>query len=95
VATNESQDEWCDKLVGKKEFPWLWDLDEEQVREKKGAGTWDWELLVRKLSKVDIHDPHDTELNLPLGLRNRQRIWRGLEEARAGDVERQQPQPRT
>ncbi|KAK8076298.1 hypothetical protein PG994_003570 [Apiospora phragmitis] len=80
------QDWWCESLAKQQRLPWLWDLDSELVREKQRNGNWDWELLVRKLSKPEIHEPSDTTLNLPVGLRNRRRIWRCLEEARVGDT---------
>ncbi|KAI1771558.1 hypothetical protein F4818DRAFT_429386 [Hypoxylon cercidicola] len=81
-----NQDWWYDALVSKKLFPWLWDLEVEAVHKKHQDGSWDWELIVRRLSQVKIHEPSDETLNLPLGLRNRRRIWRLLEEARLDDV---------
>jgi len=56
------------------------------VREKQADGRWDWELLVRKISQLAIHEPDDTTLKLPLALRNRRRVWRLLEEARLDDI---------
>ncbi|KAI0528247.1 hypothetical protein F5B22DRAFT_641220 [Xylaria bambusicola] len=44
-----SQGDWCDALVNKQLFPWLWDLDTEVVRKKQQESNWDWESLVRKL----------------------------------------------
>jgi hypothetical protein len=81
-----SKDWWCEALVNKEMFPWLWDLDVSVVREKQRAGHWNWELLARQLSQTKIHEPGDTSLRLPLPLRNRRRIWRLLEEARVDDV---------
>lgn len=81
-----SQEAWCDALLSSDAFPWLWDLAADTVREKQRAGTWDWERLVRALAQVTIHEPRDETLRLPLGLRNRRRIWRLLEEARLDDV---------
>ncbi|KAK8098835.1 uncharacterized protein PG998_012076 [Apiospora kogelbergensis] len=80
------QEWWCEALTNRKRLTWLWDLDSEVVREKQRNGNWDWELLVNKLSNPEIHEPTDTTLNLPVGLRNRRRIWRCLEEARFGDM---------
>jgi hypothetical protein len=62
-----------------------WDLDVNVIRIKEQARNWNWELLVRKLSQLKIHEPGDTSLELPLQLKNRRRIWRLLEEARVGD----------
>ena len=81
-----SQDWWCDALVNKKMFPWLWDVDASMVREKQQAGRWNWELLAHQLSHTKIHTPDDITLRLPLPLRNRRRIWRLLEEARVDDI---------
>ena len=83
-----SQAWWCDALASERVFPWLWDLDMEKIRERQRAGNWNWELLVRELSQVKIHEPHDTTLTIPRNLRNRRRIWRILEEARIDDVAR-------
>ncbi|KAJ2994822.1 hypothetical protein NUW58_g1448 [Xylaria curta] len=85
---------WCDTLADKKGFPWLWDLDAELVRKKQEDGDWGWELLVHKLSQVKMHQASDATLNLPLGLRNRRRIWRCLEDARIDDVAREMRTPR-
>ena len=89
-----SQDWWYDALASKKLFPWLWDLDVEAIRKKRQDGSWDWELLGRQLSQVKIHQPSDETLRLPLGLRNRRRIWRLLEEARVDDVANRRAPPR-
>jgi hypothetical protein len=48
---------------------------------------WDWELLARQLAQVDIFQPGSLMESAPLGLRNRRRIWRLLEEARIDDIE--------
>ncbi|KAI6081518.1 hypothetical protein F4821DRAFT_25144 [Hypoxylon rubiginosum] len=82
----QSQDCWYDTFVSKKPFPWLWDLDTKAIQKKHESGSWDWELIVCQLSQVVIHDPSDKTLSLPLGLRNRRRIWRLLEDARLDDV---------
>ncbi|CAG9982212.1 unnamed protein product [Clonostachys byssicola] len=85
----EDQDRGYNKLINKKELPWLWDLDEDVVRKKQRTGDWNWELLVDKLSGTDIYRPEDETLRLPLGLRNRRRIWKCIEDARLGDIQRQ------
>lgn len=76
---------WCSSILSKRALPWLWDLDVNVVRTKEQEGNWNWELLVRKLTQLEIHEPGDTSLELPLQLKNRRRIWRLLEEARVGD----------
>ena len=52
--------------------------------------TWDmdWELLVRRLAQPIISDDQGIKDSLPVGLRNRQRIWRILSEMRVGDMTR-------
>ena len=85
-GVSEHQDWYYEALVNQQIFPWLWDLDISMLCEKKRAGHWDWELLVRQLSRKTIHEPDDVSIKLPLQLRNRRRIWRLLEEARVGDV---------
>lgn len=61
-------------------------LDLQVIREKRDAGTWNWEHLMRQLSLWETQLPDGTALQIPLHLRNRQRIWRVLEEARVRDV---------
>ncbi|CAH0057754.1 unnamed protein product [Clonostachys solani] len=85
----KDQDWWFNKFITKKELPWMWDLDEDVVSEKQHTGDWNWELLVKKLSLTDISRPEDETLRLPLGLRNRRRIWKCIEDARLGDIQRQ------
>src|SRR4051794_33375809 len=77
---------WCASLLNKQMFPWLWDLDVEEIRAKQMEREWNWELLVRQMSQVEIHEPGNELINLPLQLKNRRRIWRLLEEAKVGDV---------
>ncbi len=47
---------------------------------------WDWELLVRQLAQVEAFEEGNLMPSMPLGLRNRRRIWRLVDEARPGDV---------
>lgn len=82
----QTQDWCCEALMYQSAVPWLWDLDNELIRKKQQEGDWNWKLLVIKLMKLDIHRPHDTSLDLPVGLRNRRRIWRCLDEARIDDT---------
>lgn len=61
-------------------LPWLSDLDPKIVAKKEAslpAGEeWNWELLVRQLAQSDLYEPRKVLEDLPLGLRNRRRIWR-------------------
>jgi hypothetical protein len=43
---------------------------------------WDWELLVRQLTETDIFEPGKLMDHALLGLRNRRRIWRLVDEAK-------------
>ena len=63
-------------------LPWLSNLDAEAVREKEESSStvWNWELLVRQLAQSTIHEPGKVLENLPMGLRNRRRIWRLVED---------------
>ncbi|KAI1393090.1 uncharacterized protein F4822DRAFT_393052 [Hypoxylon trugodes] len=81
-----NQDWWYDAFISKTLFPWLWDLDVKLIQKRRQEGNWDWKALGRQLSRVEIHTPSDETLNLPLGLRNRRRIWRLLEDARVDDI---------
>lgn len=82
---------WRSLLLDKTVFPWLWDLTLSSLpmrpKDSPEDKLWNWELLVRKLSQIVIHEPEDATLNLPFELKNRRRIWRILDEARSGDIE--------
>ena len=75
---------WLRALQTSSLFPWLWELDFPALIAKdqhKGlGGTWDWESLVRRLAQRDIHVPGIHLEKLPLGLWNRRRIWRIVED---------------
>lgn len=47
---------------------------------------WDWERLVRELAQVEVFESGNLMEHAPLGLRNRRRIWRLLDEARVDDI---------
>jgi hypothetical protein len=47
---------------------------------------WDWERLVRELAQTESFELGNLMDNDPLGLRNRRRIWRLIEEARKEDT---------
>ena len=38
-TSTTSQDDWCDALINKQLFPWLWDVDANAIREKQHAGS--------------------------------------------------------
>ena len=74
---------WLQALSEGSLFAWLWDIEtkdlvrKEQSKSKKQE--WDWELLVRALAENDIYENEEVIWameNVPLGLRNRKRIWR-------------------
>ena len=72
--------EWLQALLQPALLPWLWDLDYEMLRMKersKAKGReWNWELFVRQLAQPGIFEAGAVVKDLPLGLRNRRRIWR-------------------
>lgn len=73
-------------------LPWLPDLDLQSLSRKEAslsAGQeWNWELLVRQLAQTDIYKPKMVLEDLALGLRNRRRIWRLVEDILATKVSR-------
>lgn len=74
-------DWWLQALLDGKILPWLFDLDTDMIKQKDAEPQdWDWEYLVRTLAQVEAFEPGNTMENAPLGLRNRRRIWRILEE---------------
>lgn len=64
-------------------LPFLWDIDKSVIM-SHGPG-FDYELLVRQLSQPEMFDKGHSLHTLPSRLRNRRRIWRLLEDMRAGD----------
>ena len=67
--------------------PWLWDIDVAMCKAKDleplrtGTTKWDWERLVRALAQKDVFEPGGSMADgVPLGLRNRRRIWRMIED---------------
>ena len=65
-------------------LPWLWDLEPAAFAQKEASKPlgqrWNWELLVRQLSQVEIHESRAVLEDFPIGLRNRRRIWRLVED---------------
>ena len=65
-------------------LPWLWDLEAAAVSDKEASKPhdqeWNWELLVRQLAQVNLHEPKAVLVDVPMGLRNRRRIWRIVED---------------
>ena len=61
-------------------LPWLWDLEPAAIAQKEASKPfgqeWNWELFVRQLAQVNLHEPKAILVDLPMGLRNRRRIWR-------------------
>ncbi|KAI9664255.1 MAG: hypothetical protein M1831_002434 [Alyxoria varia] len=86
---------WRDKLLSGSLFPWLDDLQAQVFAEKEAElgenECWNWELLARGLSQNSMIEYNDETLTLPLGLKNRRRIWILLELARIGDNQEDDP----
>ncbi|CEN60723.1 hypothetical protein ASPCAL03156 [Aspergillus calidoustus] len=94
---------WRTLVMERHIFPWLWDLEhaclqitpphttenlsDGSLASYEAENFWDWELLARQLAQVDIFREGSRMESAPLGLRNRRRIWRLLEEARIDDIE--------
>lgn len=78
-TAQSSSNAWREALV-RGYLPWLWDLEPGVIAHKEASKPaeqeWNWELLVRQLAQVDLHEPRAVLENLPMGLRNRRRIWR-------------------
>ena len=55
--------------------------------ELRGGDEWNWELLVRQLAQGNLYEPGKVLKDLPLGLRNRRRIWRLVGDIMATDAE--------
>lgn len=73
-------------------LPWLPELDPRTFSNKEAALSagqgWNWELLVRQLAQTNIYKPKMILKDLPLGLRNRRRIWRLVEDILATKISR-------
>ena len=76
-------------------LPWLWDIDSittaymDACKQIKGQrpieGMWNWEMLVRQLAQRDLREPKAVLEDLPMGFRNRIRIWRLVEDILSED----------
>ena len=77
-------------------LPWLWDIDSistaymDACKQIKGRrpieGMWNWEMLVRQLAQRDLGEPNAVLGDLPMGFRNRVRIWRLIEDILSEEV---------
>ena len=71
-------------------LPWLWDLEPDAIAHKEACKSpgkeWNWELFVRQLAQVNLHEPRAVLEDLPMGLRNRRRIWRLVEDILSQEV---------
>ena len=81
---------WRRVLLSGTLLPWLWDLDQasdiwalnyEHFSQVPFATGGDWESLARLLAQVEVYEPFGLLEGLPLGLKNRRRIWRLVEDA--------------
>lgn len=88
-TTHSSSRAWREALA-RGYLSWLWDLEPDAVVHKEASKPleqeWNWELLVRQLAQVDLHEPRAVLENLPIGLRNRRRIWRLVEDILSEEV---------
>lgn len=78
---------WREALLYQNLLPWLWDLTPSEIPSSYlSDSSWDWELLVRELSQIELFENEELRDDTALGLRNRRRIWRIVEETRFGDL---------
>ncbi|KAL9087050.1 MAG: hypothetical protein Q9165_006878 [Trypethelium subeluteriae] len=88
---------WRAGLLRGKLIPYLWDLDSVVIREKDAStdgsedSRWDWELLVRQLAQPNVFDEGQPLTDVPIGLKNRRRIWQLLDDMYLGDVQPSKP----
>lgn len=89
-TAQSSSSAWREEFV-RGYLPWLWDLEINAVAHKEASKPaereWNWELLVRQLAQVNLHEPRAILDNLPMGLRNRRRIWRLAEDILSEEVD--------
>jgi len=88
---------WFQRLLSGSLVPYVWDLDSQDCYAKQGLGTlsgqaresandsqWDWKSIAKRLLKPNAALMADENMaDAPIGLRNRCRIWRMVEEAMA------------
>ncbi|KAL1618134.1 hypothetical protein SLS54_007374 [Diplodia seriata] len=84
------QTAWMDLLMQGQIVPYLWDLRRDEVEKKVAEGRdrgieWDFELLVRRLCQSQSMADGAPLSSMPCGLRNRQRIWKLVEDMYVGD----------
>lgn len=81
---------WRQALLDGTLLPWLSDLDQRIVMRKEAelqeGDEWNWKLLVRQLAQDNLYEPRKVLEDLPLGLRNRRRIWRLVSDIMATEV---------
>ncbi|KKY22113.1 hypothetical protein UCDDS831_g03950 [Diplodia seriata] len=93
------QTAWMDLLMQGQIVPYLWDLRRDEVEKKVAEGRdrgieWDFELLVRRLCQSQSMADGAPLSSMPCGLRNRQRIWKLVEDIIAHIILALQAQPR-
>lgn len=84
------QGAWMNLLLQGQVVPYLWDLDRDQVEKKVAEGRergveWDFELLVRRLCQARSMADGAPLAGMPAGLRNRQRVWKLVQDMYVGD----------
>lgn len=89
-ALHISPDTWRNALIDS-DLPWLWDLEWSLIARKEASPPpghlWNWKQLIRQLAQVDLHEPKAVFEDLPMGLRNRRRIWRIVDDMLSQDVD--------
>ncbi|KAB2572189.1 hypothetical protein DBV05_g9170 [Lasiodiplodia theobromae] len=84
------QGAWMNLLLQGQVVPYLWDLDRDEVEKKVAEGRergveWDFELLVRRLCQARSMADGAPLASMPAGLRNRQRVWKLVQDMYVGD----------
>ncbi|ORY55514.1 uncharacterized protein BCR38DRAFT_125512 [Pseudomassariella vexata] len=88
---------WRDQLLGGFIIPWLWDLNKDELEKSHPAlfdpeteQDWDWERLVRELSRNKAFTAQgllgSLEIKQKNGLMNRRRLWKLLRNTRLGHL---------
>jgi len=86
---------WRRMLCHRSCFPFLWDIDISAIdayADREGPAL-DYELLFRQLAQPDVFNKGQPLQDISHALHNRRRIWRVLQNMRAGDTPREDNLP--
>jgi len=73
---------WFQHLLSGSLIPYLWDLESKALHAKNQNAKWDWKALAKLLARKDtIMMGKEGMADVPIGLRNRCRIWKIIEGA--------------